>query len=170
MKSETKGRAGTAMERPRAPRAGRLGAAMWRGLSTGCVFAVAMLTVSCGMGIAFAGMNEGMALCLSCVSAGVSGGLLQQLWFNPRVLGARLSYPVRIALFAICYLGVLAACAQLGAWLPPLPEAWASFVACYLVILAVLTVAYTVRYRSELHDYEQSLNAYRAQRAKTPRS
>lgn len=134
-------------------------------LSTGCVTATALLLPSTLVGIAAQGMSEGLAICLSCIAAGLAGGLLQQLWFNPNVLRLRLAYPARIAWFGCTYLAALAGCALLGGWLPAgEPGAWVAFVAMYLAILGVLTLLFTRRYRRELDEYAVRLAAYRAAR------
>lgn len=140
--------------------------ALMRGLLVGSAFATAMMLVSTVIGIAVLGMTEGLAISLSCIVAGLLGGVLQQVWFNPRVLGLRLSYATRVPLFGLTYLLVLATCAYLGRWLPPTPGAWGTFVLTYLAILVVLTVAFMRRYRRQMALYTNRLAAYRRQQNK----
>ena len=77
--------------------------ALVRGLLTGSAITVAMLLFSTLLGIAAIGMTEGLAISLSSIIAGIAGGILQQTWFNPNVLGTRLTYASRIPLFGITY-------------------------------------------------------------------
>lgn len=140
--------------------------ALVRGLLAGSAFTTAMLLISTLMGIAALGMTEGLAISLTCIVAGLLGGLLQQVWFNPRVLGLRLPYAARVPLFGITYLLVLAACAYLGRWLPPTPAAWGTFVVIYLAILVVLTGVFTHRYRRQTALYADHLAAYRRQQGR----
>lgn len=136
------------------------------GLSMGCVIAVVMLLATTFAGIAAFGMSKGLAICLSCIVAGVAGGLLQQVCFNPRVLGLPWGYPARVALFGIAYLAALVPCAWLGGWLPvDVPGAWISFVVIYLVILGACTFGLSRRYRRQRAAYAECLDAYRARRA-----
>ena len=135
--------------------------ALVRGLLTGSAITVAMLLFSTLMGIAAIGMTEGLAISLSSIIAGIAGGILQQIWFNPNVLGTRLTYASRIPLFGITYFVVLAACALMGSWLPPTTEAWATFVACYLAVFFILTVLFSLRYRKQAKAYAERLAEYR---------
>ncbi len=135
--------------------------ALVRGLLTGSAITVAMLLVSTLMGIAAIGMTEGLAISLSSIVAGIAGGILQQVWFNPSVLRARLPYTSRIPLFGITYFAVIATCARMGSWLPPTPEAWVTFIASYLAILAVLTAAFSYKYRKQVKAYAEHLAEYR---------
>ena len=138
--------------------------ALMRGLLTGSAITVAMLSVSTLMGIAAIGMTEGLAISLSSIVAGMAGGILQQIWFNPNVLGTRLSYASRIPLFGISYFAVLAICARLGSWLPPTVAAWATFAVSYLAVLAILTVVFSIKYRKQAKAYAERLAEYRKQR------
>lgn len=137
------------------------------GLSMGCVMAVVVLLAVTLAGIAASGMSQGLAICLSCIVAGVAGGLLQQVCFNPRVLGLPWGYPARVALFGIAYLAALVPCAWLGGWLPvDVPGAWITFVIIYLVILGACTFGFSRRYRHERAAYAERLDAYHARRAR----
>ncbi|WP_273383580.1 hypothetical protein [Enorma phocaeensis] len=135
--------------------------ALARGLLTGSAIAVAMLLISTLLGIAAIGMTPGLAISLSSIIAGMAGGILQQIWFNPNVLRVRLSYASRIPLFGITYFAILVICAQLGSWLPSTIAAWATFTVGYLAVFAILTIVFSLRYRKQSKVYAEHLAEYR---------
>lgn len=135
--------------------------ALQEGVLVGSAVSTALLLASILSAALTAGMNEGLLICLTCIVAGLAGGLLQQVWFNPRVLGARLPYPTRVPLFGLSYLAVLAGCALVGGWLPPMARPWVLFVILYLVILATMTLVYRRSYRRQLSEYARRLEEYR---------
>lgn len=135
--------------------------ALREGALVGSAISTALLLASIISAALTVGMNEGLLICLTCIVAGLAGGLLQQVWFNPRVLGARLPYPTRVPLFGLSYLAVLAGCALAGGWLPPMVGPWVLFLILYLVILATMTLVYRRSYRRELSEYARRLEEYR---------
>lgn len=134
------------------------------GLLSGSAIAVAMLVASILTGAVSAGITPMMALLLSIVVAGIAGGLLQQVWFNSKVLRIEWSYPARVAAFGLSYFVVLAACAWVGEWLPREASTWAVFVATYLAVLAVLTAFFSHIYRRQASEYAKGLSDWRARR------
>lgn len=142
-----------------------MGAAVGAGYATGAGVGCGMLVASILMGAAFGTWNEGMALCLSLVLAGVAMGILQQLWFNWERAYAW-PYGRRVAGFGLTYFPVLVGCALLGDWLPAgVPGAWAIFAGLYLAILLVLTVLITRSLQRRGLEYQRDLEAYRQRKA-----
>ena len=106
---------------------------------------------------------------MGCVVAGLGTGLLQQVFFNPHVLGPGLPYPARTVLFGLCDLAVLAGSAWFGGWVPrDMPGAWITFVATYLAILLVLMIALGTACRRQEASFAESLAAYRREHANGP--
>lgn len=141
-----------------------IGGAVGRGLLTGSLIAVIMLALAIAIGAAASGLDDGMRYCLSCIAAGLAGGILQQLWFNYHpAMG--LAYSARLLGFGVTYYAVLAACACFGSWLPAGdPWAWAAFSLMFLVILAVLTLAIGAVLRRRGIEYTERLDEYHARR------
>lgn len=138
--------------------------AVGAGFFTGSMWAVCMLLVCTIVGIAFSGFNRGLAICLSLIIAGIAGGILQQVWFNYRAT-RRFTYGMRLFLFGITYLVVLAACALMGNWLPAgNPYAWITFVVIYLVVFAVMTVCIGHSLTVRSIEYKKQLDAYKRNR------
>lgn len=100
----------------------------------------------------------------SIIASGIACGLLQQVWFNPNVLGLRIAYPWRIAGFGITFYAILAPCAWFGGWVPHLAGPWVTFTVLYLVVLAVMTTAFTRAFRRQRAAYDERLAAYHRRR------
>lgn len=135
------------------------------GALTGSAITVVMLVLALAIGAAYGQWNEGMAYCLSFIIAGVAGGVLQQTWFNPDV-SLKMKYPARMAGFALTYFVVLVGCAWLGVWIPreAPATAWLGFTGTFIVIFAVISVMFSIRYRKEGGTYSELLAEYRAKR------
>lgn len=126
-----------------------------------CIMFTVMMAWFLGMGYLFAGPSYGLNLTASLYGAALGMAVLQAFWFTG-VLFKRLAYPARIAGFGASLLPVLALCAWLGPWIPAdMPEAWACFVVIYLVILAGMTIGYTVYFKKTAGGYDQALARYR---------
>ena len=122
--------------------------------------AVAILAWAACASIASGGADGSARIAASWVLACLAGGVLQQLWFNFRPT-SRLGYGRRVAGFGVTYFVVLAGCAALGQWLPVgQPFAWAGFAGLYLVILAILTVVFTVAFRRRRAEYQDALDRF----------
>ena len=141
--------------------------ALAMGLSAGCCISTA-LVLAAAIGDLVAGASFITAgVCMGCVAAGLGTGVLQQVFFNPRVLGPGLPYPARTALFGLCDLAVIAGSAWFGGWVPrDMPGAWITFVVAYLAILALLTIALGRVYRGQEARYAEGLAAYRSRRSR----
>ncbi|MGN0287924.1 MAG: hypothetical protein ACI4B6_09715, partial [Atopobiaceae bacterium] len=137
------------------------GRAVAMGTFVGSSWAVAAIACwAVGSALAGGGISQEARWIVSVVLGMLAGGVLQQLWFN-FVPSMRLSYARRIAGFGVTYFVVLAGCAVLGEWLPVgIPLAWAGFAGLYLVVLAVLTVVFTVALRRRSSEYQRALDRF----------
>lgn len=133
------------------------------GVVSGCLVATIVLLCIIVVSALLSGMTAWMVWCLSCIGAGIAGGIFQQLWFN-YLPTRRFTYSTRLFLFGVTYFVVLVACAYLGSWLPrENPYAWASFAIIYLGIFGVLTAVFGhalkkrgIEYKAKLDDYRRS--------------
>ena len=87
------------------------------GVVSGCLVATIVLLCMIVVSALLRGMTAWMVWCLSCIGAGIAGGIFQQLWFN-YLPTRRFAYSTRLFLFGVTYFVVLVACAYLGNWLP----------------------------------------------------
>ena len=141
-----------------------LSGALIRGIFTGSLIALVMITVGSGIDIASEGLTEGTRFCLSYIAAGLTGGILQQIWFNYRPT-RRFAYSLRLLGFGLSYYVVLTACATFGQWLPSEnPWAWATFTVIFLVILALLTLILGAVLRRRGIEYKAKLDEYHARK------
>lgn len=136
------------------------GTAIAMGVFIGSSWAVAAV-IACSIAMLGAGAaSADLRWILSIVLGMLSGGILQQLWFNFRP-AVRIGYGRRIAGFGITYFLVLSLCALLGSWLPEgIPEAWAGFAGLYLIILAVLTLTFSYIFRKRSYEYQDLLDRF----------
>lgn len=136
------------------------GTAIAMGVFVGSSWAVAAI-VCCSVALLAAGSaTADLRWLLSIVLGMLSGGILQQLWFNFRP-ALHVGYGGRIAGFGITYFAVLALCALLGSWLPEgKPLAWAAFAGLYLVVLAALTLMFSYTFRKRTTEYQDLLDRF----------
>ncbi|MCI6274924.1 hypothetical protein [Tractidigestivibacter sp.] len=135
------------------------------GVFVGSAAAVAAALVwTMGTVIQTGALGEVAGSAMSWMLACLAGGILQQLWFNYRP-ASRLSYGRRVAGFGVTYFIALSGCAVLGQWLPAdKPGTWVGFAAIYLVILAILTAAFTIAFRKEKAEYQEFLDRFHRRR------
>jgi hypothetical protein len=136
------------------------GTAIAMGVFIGSSWAVAAV-IACGIAMLVGGAaTADIRWILSIVLGMLAGGILQQLWFNFRP-ALRIAYGRRIAGFGITYFLILALCALLGSWLPEgIPEAWAGFAGLYLLILSILTLAFSFAFRKRSEEYQDLLDRF----------
>lgn len=129
-----------------------------------CIMFTVLMGWFLAMGYLFAGPSYGLNLTASLLAAALGMAALQALWFT-NALFKRLAYPARIAGFGACGLPVIALCAWLGQWIPADvgASAWVAFVVIYLVILAGVTLGYTVHFKKTAGSYDAALEHYRKQ-------
>ena len=144
----------------------RPGSVLFFGFMTGCAVACAMLLIYIGIGAALSGMSEGMAYCLSFIVAGITGGILQQLWFNYAPCILRVSAPLRYAGFAITYYACLLGCAAFGRWFAFDALRVAIFSVNYLAIFAIISVSFAISGRRRAREYDSRLKEYRERSGK----
>ncbi len=133
-------------------------------LKGACIIFTCSMALWTLFGLAFAGPEYGLVVTITLLAACLLLAALQTLWFSDAVLKA-MAYPGRVLGFGLSAFVVLAACAFLGDWLPADNlGAWGMFALIYLVILAVLTIAYWVYYRRTAVDMDAALARYRRSR------
>lgn len=136
------------------------GEALAMGVFIGSSWAAAAV-IACSIAMLAAGADAAsLRWILSIVLGMLSGGILQQLWFNFRP-ALRFGNGARIAGFGITYFLILALCALLGSWLPAgEPLAWAGFAGLYLLVLAILTLVFTFAFRKRSVEYQDLLDRF----------
>lgn len=128
-------------------------------------FTVAMIAFL-ALGTCFAddAAKQGIYYCWSILAVCVAAPALQLVFFTPAVI-KRMAYTARLALFGICLYALLCVLAILFDWLPASNlGAWATFTVVYLVILAVLTLAFSVKLSRETSELNDKLAEYRKSR------
>ncbi len=127
-----------------------------------CIMFTVLMAWFLAMGYLFAGPSYGLNLTASLLAAAVGLAALQALWFTGAAF-KKLAYPARIAGFGACGLPVIALCAWLGQWIPAEagPYASATFAVVYLVILAGMTIGYSVYFKRTAGSYDEALERYR---------
>lgn len=127
-----------------------------------CVYFTIAMALWLIVGFVFAGPVEGVVVSTSILAACLLMALLQSLWFTDRVM-KRPGYPLRILGFGVSGIVALGACAWLGGWMPrDVPEAWITFVAIYLLLLALFTILFSFIYRKKVAKYSHALNRFKA--------
>jgi len=137
-----------------------------QGFRSGSAIAVVMLAMVALVEALSNQWNEGLTYLVSFMVAGVVGGILQQLWFSPRII-LKISYTPRLVGFGLTYFVILFACARLGHWIPVDASGgtWAGFIVIYMGAFAFITLSYHWRFRREAGTYDRLLADYRAHRS-----
>lgn len=131
-----------------------------------CIAFTIFMLMSMVFGMIFANeeAKAGIMYCWTIAFAMLVAVVLQLVFFTPLVI-RKLGYGARVALFGICFFVVLAPLAVIFDWIPvDMPEAWASFVIIYLVILALLSVLFTALYHRETKRLNEMLAKYKEER------
>lgn len=127
-----------------------------------CVYFTIAMALWLIVGFVLAGPVEGIIVSTSILAACLLMAFLQSLWFTDRVM-KRPGYPARILGFGVCGIVALGACAWFGDWMPrDVPEAWITFAAIYLLLLALFTILFSFIYRNEVAKYSDALNRFKA--------
>ncbi len=130
--------------------------------------AMFFVTMACFlvMGYLFAGPSYGLNLTASLYGMAVGLALIQTFWFT-EIAFKKLPYPARIAGFGCCALPLLALCAWVGQWFPvDIPSIWILFIFIYLVILAGMTLIYSLYFKKTAGSYDKALARYRSTQGK----
>ncbi len=91
------------------------------------------------------------------------GALLQLVAFTDRVI-KKARYSLRLLVFALPFLALLALNAYLFRWFPPEGGYWLTFVLIFLAVFAGMSVGFEIYYRAMGKKYDGLLGQYRKQR------
>lgn len=133
------------------------------GINFCIAFTIFMLfTMVFGMIYADEEAKAGIMYCWGIAGAMLLAVIMQLVFFTPLVI-RRLGYGTRIALFGICLYAVLTPAAALFGWFPAdIPGAWITWTVIYVVILAFMTVLFTLIYRRETKALNEKLERYKS--------
>ena len=100
------------------------------------------------------------ALC-SLLLLACAGSFLQYLCFTDRIVH-HLRYSLRLVLFTVLFLPILAAIAWIFDWLPKgAPGAWITMLLIFFGIFAVMTVGFEIYFRLAGKRYDGLLGEYK---------
>lgn len=135
------------------------------GINFCIAFTIFMLfTMVFGMIYADAEAKEGIMYCWGIAGAMLVAVVMQLVFFTPLVI-RRLGYATRVALFGVGFYAVLTPLGALFGWFPAdMPGAWVTWTVIYIVILAFLTVLFTMIYRREAKALNEKLERYKSGR------
>lgn len=131
-----------------------------------CIAFTIFMLFSMVFGMIFAGeeARTGIMYCWGIAGAMLAAVIMQLVFFTPLVI-KRLGYAARVALFGACFYAVLTPLAALFGWFPTdIPDAWITWTVIYVVILAFMTVLFTLIYRRETKALNEKLERYKAGR------
>lgn len=135
------------------------------GINFCIAFTIFMLfTMVFGMIYADEDAKEGIMYCWGIAGAMLVAVVMQLVFFTPLVI-RRLGYATRVALFGVGFYAVLTPLGALFGWFPAdMPGAWVTWTVIYIVILAFLTVLFTMIYRREAKALNKKLERYKSGR------
>lgn len=135
------------------------------GINFCIAFTIFMLfTMVFGMIYADAEAKEGIMYCWGIAGAMLVAVVMQLVFFTPLVIRS-LGYATRVALFGVGFYAVLTPLGALFGWFPAdMPGAWVTWTVVYIVILAFLTVLFTMIYRREAKALNKKLERYKSGR------
>lgn len=135
------------------------------GINFCIAFTIFMLfTMAFGMIYADEEAKAGIMYCWGIAGAMLLAVVMQLVFFTPLVI-RRLGYAARVALFGVSFYAILTLFAAFFGWFPAdIPGAWITWTVIYVVILALLTVLFTLIYRREAKALNEKLERYKAGR------
>lgn len=135
------------------------------GINFCIAFTIFMLfTMIFGMIYADEEAKAGIMYCWGIAGAMLVAVVMQLVFFTPFVI-RRLGYAARVALFGVGFYAILTPFAAFFGWFPAdIPGAWITWTVIYVVILALLTVFFTLIYRREAKALNEKLEKYKAGR------
>lgn len=102
-----------------------------------------------------------VATLISLMLVSIAAGSLQLIAFSSLVI-KKLGYGWRLLVFAVPFFAILTGVAVAFRWFPAQSAgAWVSFILIFLVIFAVITVAFEMYYRLSGKRYDSRLDWYR---------
>lgn len=131
-----------------------------------CIIFAIMMALILVISYLLAGPSKGLTLTVSLYVAAFCCAAIQALWFLSNVF-KKVPYFVRLIGSNACFLPVLALCAWFGAWFPVRNYlSWALFVAIYIIIAIIITIAYAIYFKTTAGSYDEALARYREQNRK----
>lgn len=130
-----------------------------------CIGFTLLILFSCIFGLIFAdeAAKPGIIMCLSIGAAMLICAVLQLIFFTP-VLIKRMGYVWRLSFFGICLYMILALCGAAFSWFPAdNVGAWIAFTVTYLIILAFMSVVFTLINKRNIKTLNDKLTEFKAE-------
>lgn len=131
-----------------------------------CIAFTIFMLFSMVFGMIFAGeeARAGIMYCWGIAGVMLVAVVMQLVFFTPLVI-RRLGYAARVALFGVAFYVILTPLGAFFGWFPAdMPAAWITWTVIYVVILALLTVLFTLIYRRETRELNEKLERYKSGR------
>lgn len=133
-------------------------------LTNFCIGFTLLVLFSCIFGLIFAdeAAKPGILMCISIGVAMFVCAVLQLIFFTP-VVFKRMSYPFRLTLFGVSLYIVLALYGAYFNWFPAdNAGAWVAFTLTYLVILALMSIIFTLINKRETKALNDGLADFKS--------
>lgn len=130
-----------------------------------CIGFTLLILFSCIAGLIYAdeAAKPGIIMCLSIGAAMLICAVLQLIFFTP-VLIKRMGYVWRLSFFGICLYVILALCGAAFSWFPAdNVGAWIAFTVTYLIILAFMSVVFTLINKRNIKTLNDKLTEFKAE-------
>ncbi len=130
-----------------------------------CIGFTLLILFSCIAGLIYAdeAAKPGIIMCLSIGAAMLICAVLQLIFFTP-VLIKRMGYVWRLSFFGICLYMILALCGAAFSWFPAdNVGAWIAFTVTYLIILAFMSVVFTLINKRNIKTLNDKLTEFKAE-------
>lgn len=130
-----------------------------------CIGFTLLILFSCIAGLIYAdeAAKPGIIMCLSIGAAMLICAVLQLIFFTP-VLIKRMGYVWRLSFFGICLYAILALCGAAFSWFPAdNVGAWIAFTVTYLIILAFMSVVFTLINKRNIKTLNDKLTEFKAE-------
>lgn len=130
-----------------------------------CIGFTLLILFSCIFGLIFAdeAAKPGIIMCLSIGVAMLICAVLQLIFFTP-VFIKRMGYVWRLSFFGICLYVILALYGVAFSWFPADNlGAWIAFTVAYLIILAFMSVVFTLINKRNIKTLNDKLTEFKAE-------
>lgn len=130
-----------------------------------CIGFTLLILFSCIAGLIYAdeAAKPGIIMCLSIGVAMLICAVLQLIFFTP-VFIKRMGYVWRLSFFGICLYAILALCGTAFSWFPTDNfGAWIAFTVTYLIILAFMSVVFTLINKRNIKTLNHKLSEFKAE-------
>lgn len=128
-----------------------------------CIGFTALMLISMILGMLFAdeSAKSGILICWEIAGIMLAAAILQMLFFTP-VLIKRLGYIPRLTIFGLSLYVLLAICGIVFNWFPAdNAGVWVGFTITYLIVLALMTVVFSMVYRRSIKKMNDSLQEFK---------